>query len=67
MERPVHPRQTLRKALYRLAPTCRVLWSNTRWIVDTIAKVCASHALLPQQKHIANCIPLANHATTIHP
>ena len=38
-ERPLHPRQTLRKALHRLAPTCRLLWCKTPWIVNTVEEV----------------------------
>lgn len=38
-ERPSHPRQTLRKALHRLAPTCRLLWCKTPWIASTMEKV----------------------------
>lgn len=38
-DRPSHSRQTLRKALHRLAPTCRLLWSKTLWIAKTIEKV----------------------------
>lgn len=51
-ERPSHPRHTLRKALHRLAPTCRLLWCKTPWIVNTIEKVCTlevvttAHSLL---------------------
>lgn len=37
-DRPSHPRQTLRKALHRLAPTCRLLWSKTPWIGKTLEK-----------------------------
>lgn len=39
VDNPSHPRQPLRKALHRLAPTCRLLWANTPWIVKTMQRV----------------------------